>query len=197
MMIMPANNLFSGVKELYRKYPDKIGILNTPYSWKNPTVIKNYAIDNGCFHQFNEQKFFNSLNRSMSFHKPMWVVCPDVVGCHDRTVILWLYYYPIISDMGFKVAFVAQDGCTPETVPKEAYCCFIGGLDPWKDDNIKNFIGVREWTHVGRVNGLGRLRTCLDLGVDSVDGSGLWVNQYKKLYEILGEYEASQLKLWR
>ena len=195
-MIMPSNNLYRGVKELYKKHPDKIGILNTPTSWKNPTVIKNYAIDNGCFCQFSEDKFFSILTKSKSFHDPMFVVCPDVVGCHDRTSKLWLYYYQIISEMGFKVAFVAQDGCTPKDVPKEAYCCFVGGLDPWKDNNIKTFVGVCEWTHVGRVNGLGRLNTCLELGVDSIDGTGLWANNYYKLYNILGESSSPQMELF-
>ena len=110
----------------------------------------------------------------------MFVVCPDVVGCHYRTMVLWNHYYRWIKEYGHPVAFVAQDGCEPELVPEEADWIFIGGKDPWKVNNICNFTGLGKPVHVGRVNMVARLELCERLGVTSVDGTG-WVqfNNYQ------------------
>lgn len=175
---MPSNNTGQIVRTLFKKYPDKIALLLNPRQVKPHQLKFRHALDNDCFNNFNESKYFEALDKVQN---PLFVVCPDIVGCHIRTLILWKYYYPIISKKySYPIAFVAQDGCDPEDVPQEADWIFIGGNDPWKMDNVHKFIGDKP-VHVGRVNGVGRLKYCESLGVKSVDGTG-WVRDRKKRF---------------
>ena len=172
MIIMPSNNTGQVVKDLYAKYPDRMALLLNPHRI-GPYLFKyRYAIDNAAFNQFNEKQYFKMLDFSTKYHKPLFIVCPDVVGCADRTMALWHYYKPMLDKYDYPIAFVAQDGCEPEDIPDEADWIFIGGLDPWKQNNIHRFVGLGKPVHVGRVNGPGRFKYCESLGVDSVDGTG-------------------------
>jgi len=183
MIFMPTNNTGKIVKELAKNFPEKIALLLNPREIKPCQLKFKYALDNDCFNNFNEKKYFKALDKITN---PIFVTCPDVVGCHSRTYALWQYYYPKIKLYNFPVAFVAQDGCRPDTVPKEADWIFIGGLDPWKINNIHKFIGNKP-VHVGRVNGIGRLKYCESLGVSSIDGTG-WLRQRGKQFNDLMEY---------
>lgn len=198
MIVMPANHVSKITKELYRKYPSKIALLNSPFSWKTPFDSIPYAIDNGCFKSFNEDRFFKTLQKAKKFHKPLFVVCPDVLGCHDRTLALWYYYYPILEKYTFPIAFVVQNGCTPESIPIAADWLFIGGTDPWKIENIKKFVNIGKPVHVGRVNTINRLTYCEEIGVDSIDGTG-WLRSRKKQFHDLMDWfcgEKEQLELF-
>jgi hypothetical protein len=192
---MPTNNTGHVVRKLHKKYPEKIALLNNPFSIKKP--IKMHAYDNGCFTQFDVVKYFSGLIKLRMMYekgwieKPLFVVCPDVVSCHNRTLSLWYTYSPQIKAFGFPVAFVAQDGCEYEAVPKDADWIFIGGLDPWKMDNVHKFIGDRP-VHVGRVNGIGRLKYCESIGVGSVDGTGWMRARDKKYYDFLEYFKGEK-----
>jgi hypothetical protein len=183
MILMPSNNTGWIVRKIFKDYPDKIALLLNPRQIKPHQLHFRHALDNDCFNSFSEDKYFKALDK---IKDPLFIVCPDVVGCHDRTLILWKYYFPIISKYSYPIAFVAQDGCTPEDIPKEADWIFIGGNDPWKMDNIYKFIGDRP-VHVGRVNGIGRLKYCESLGVQSVDGTG-WIRDRGKRFHDFMEY---------
>lgn len=169
---MPSNNTGSVVKNLFKQYPDKIALLLNPHNLKPHHFQFNYAIDNAAFAQFDERKYFDMLDYSKQFQPPIFIVVPDVVGCHARTLALWKYYYHRVLIYGYKMAFVAQDGCRPEDIPVEADFIFIGGNDPWKMNNVHRFIDCGRPVHVGRVNTMNRLKKCEDLGVYSVDGTG-------------------------
>ena len=194
MIVMPSNNYKH--KELFEKYPDRIALLLNPHRTGKAYFQFRYAIDNAAFNKFNEIKYFKMLDFSKSYQKPIFIVCPDVVGCHDRTLALWHYYYPVLKPYDYPIAFVAQNGCTPETVPIEADWIFVGGLDPWKKDNIHKFIGDRP-VHVGRVNSLWMLEYCQELGVASVDGTGWMRARDKKYYDFINWFEGNpQRKLF-
>jgi len=188
MIIMPSNDTGHIVKDLFAKYPDKIGMMNNPFSFKNPYGI--HALDNGCFVRFDEKRYFELLNR---VNDALFVTVPDVVGCHDRTVALWKHYHNRIKHRcKAPLAFVAQDGCEPELVPKDADWVFVGGLDPWKQNNIHKYAAMDIPCHVGRVNGKGRLDYCKDLGVVSVDGTG-WLRQRgKQFYDFIEYFEGEK-----
>jgi hypothetical protein len=192
---MPTNNTGHIVRKLHKQYPNKIALLNNPFSIKKP--INLHAYDNGCFVKFDVVKYFSGLIKLRMMYEKGWVnkalfvVCPDCVGCHHRTLSLWHTYSPQIKAFGFPVAFVAQDGCEPDSIPKDADWVFVGGYDPWKMDNAYRFIGDRP-VHVGRVNGYGRLKTCQELGVTSVDGTG-WLRQRgKQFYDFLEYFEGEK-----
>lgn len=190
---MPSNNTGVIVKELFHNYPDKIALLLNPQCIRPHQFKYRYAIDNNAFKKFDEKQFFKMLDESKKHKPPMFVVCPDVVGCHDRTIALWKIYQPILKRYNYKIAFVAQDGCKPENVPENADYVFVGGLDPWKIENIHKFIGLGKPVHVGRVNSLSRLKYCQDLGVNSVDGTG-WLRARDKKFHDLFEWFAGEYK---
>ena len=57
-------------------------------------------------------------------------------------------------------------------------CLFIGGADDFKEgplvsDACREAKRRGKWVHMGRVNGLRRLRVAQEFGVDSVDGTYL------------------------
>jgi hypothetical protein len=188
---MPSNNTGQVVKDLFEKYPDNLALLLNPHCIRPQQFTFRYAIDNAAFNQFKEGLYFKMLDRSKEYQKPIFIVCPDVVGCHDRTIALWNYYYPTLKEYDYPIAFVAQDGCTPELVPDNADWIFIGGKDPWKMENIHKFIGERP-VHVGRVNGIGRLKYCESLGVASIDGTGWMLARDKKFYDLMEYFKGEK-----
>lgn len=191
MILMPSNNTGYVVKDLFGKHPDKIALLLNPQNQSPHQFSYRYAIDNAAFIRFDEKAYFSILDKSKKHKPPMFIVCPDVVGCHDRTLALWHYYYPILRRYNYPMAFVAQDGCEPDKVPDEADWVFIGGRDPWKMQNVYKYIGTRP-VHVGRVNGINRLRQCEMLGATSVDGTGWLRARDKKFYDFLEWFEGSK-----
>ena len=68
---------------------------------------------------------------------------------------------------------------TPDSIPWDEFdCLFIGGQDDFKEgrlvrDACREARRRHKWVHMGRVNGLRRMRIALDFGVDSVDGTYL------------------------
>lgn len=192
---MPSNNTGFIVKSLFEKYPDKIALLISPEGFRPHRFNYSYAIDNGAFKKFEEKKFFEMLDYCRKCKPPIFVVCPDVVGCHDRTLALWKYYYPRLKKYDYPIAFVAQDGCEPNNIPMEADWIFIGGRDPWKIDNIHRFVGKGKPVHVGRVNGIGRLKYCESLGVDSIDGTGWMQFRDKAHYDLINWFSGEQKQI--
>jgi len=168
---MPANNLSGVCHFIAGRYPGKIGILNTPFSWKKPPKYMPWALDNGCFTEWMPDKFMHYLKLSKLLHPPLWVAVPDVVADPEATLKLWHEWYKKVN---FKLAFVCQDGHEPQDVPKEAECCFIGGTTEWKLNNAHKFNGVRKLLHIGRVTTLTRLKWAERIGADSVDGTGFF-----------------------
>jgi len=189
---MPSNNTGKVVKDLFAKYPDRLALLLNPHCIRPQQFTFPYAIDNAAFNQFRQDLYFKMLNRSKEYNNPMFVVCPDVVGCADRTMALWHYYYPKLKPYNYPIAFVAQDGCNPEDIPDEADYIFIGGLDPWKMENFERFVGNGKPVHVGRVNSIGRLKSCERAGVDSVDGTGWMRARDRKFYDFIEYFEGEK-----
>lgn len=184
MIVMPSNNVGPFIRECFSVYPDRTAQLMSPDGWRPPR--HRYALDNGAFKRFDEGAYFGMLDKSLSYDPPMFVVCPDVVGCHDRTLALWHCYWLKIKKYRYPVAFVCQDGCNPEDVPREADWLFIGGTTPWKPDNVHRFMDDGRPVHVGRVNSLGFLKYCESLGVTSVDGTGWMRARGKQYWDLVG-----------
>lgn len=195
MIVMPSNNTGKVVRDLFAKYPEKIALLISPEGFRPHQLQYAYAFDNGAYKNFNEIGFFKMLDASKKYTAPIFVVCPDVVGCHARTIALWQYYYTALKKYNYPLAFVAQNGCTPEMVPKNCDWIFIGGLDPWKMDNIHRFIGFGKPVHVGRVNSISRLKYCESLGVNSIDGTGWMRFRGKNFFDLLDWFTGDKKQL--
>jgi len=190
---MPSNNTGRVVKTLFKKYPSKMALLLNPQCIRPHQFKFRYAIDNNAFIKFDEKQFFKMLDTSLNYQRPLFVVSPDVVGCHDRTLALWHYYRNRLTKYKYPVAFVVQDGCQPENIPlNEVDWIFVGGTDPWKMENLPRWVKLGKPCHVGRVNSIGRLRYCESLGVTSVDGTGWMRARDAKFFDLMEYFEGEK-----
>jgi len=180
------------------KYEGLVGQCFSPPQFK-PRLWIPYFIDNGAYKYFSQNKpfdeaaFFEHLGKvKLGIKPPEFVVIPDSVGNHDRTLEMWDYFYPRAKSLkpNLKYAFVVQDGCKVSTVPKEADWVFIGGTDNFKKPCLVNFAkAFSDRIHVGRVNNLDFVFRCHEIGVTSVDGSGWFRNNHgKPIYMQLEQY---------
>ena len=109
------------------------------------------------------------------------VTIPDVVGDALATLRQFSNYWRVVHDLGYKVAFVTQDGITPEITPWNYFdTLFIGGTDEHKLSSEAGIMIAEaqtkgKWVHVGRVNSESRIKQFWM--ADSVDGTQLTINR--------------------
>ena len=140
-----------------------------------------FACDNGCFtrpDKYTDDGFLAWLD----LHPRtgcLFAVAPDVVGDADGTLDRAVPMLPRIQGLGFRAAFVGQDGATPRSLPWPDFdALFIGGTTEWKlsgkaADLIAEGKRQGKWVHMGRVNSWARISAANALGVNSVDGTHL------------------------
>jgi hypothetical protein len=155
-----------------------IGLMLTPISQRYaPTPEWVWAADNGCFSDRWEEKTW--MKWLLTFDHPgkaLFATVPDVVADHMQTMKRWEHYAPKVVELGFKPAFVLQDGATKELPFEEMGALFIGGTTEFKLSNkVKDIVQVAKnhnvWVHMGRVNSYKRMLIAYDFGCDSVDGT--------------------------
>lgn len=149
-----------------------------------------FGIDNGAFSSFSAGEFVSLLDREMPRRELCrFVAVPDVVGDARRTLECFESWEPSLRS--WPIALVAQDGQEHLPIPWcKIAAIFIGGSTEWKMSKhsvaiIKCAQIMGKWVHVGRVNTPGRYEYFKELGVDSIDGTGLsrysWMR--KAIYE--------------
>lgn len=161
-----------------------LGVLLTPSAGNYPPPRDTtwagvpWACDNSAFAGFDDALFRQMLAKVRCRPDCRWVAAPDVVGDHAETLALWRRYLPVILEHGQTAAFVAQNGCTVESLPwgRGMSAVFIGGDTAWKLGGeaariVHEAKRRRLWVHMGRVNTFRRLLFAATLGVTSVDGS--------------------------
>lgn len=196
---------------------EDLGLLVQPRSaverGDNLQRVWGYAADNGCFSQgdkFNVDRWMRWLE-TLPLANCLFAVLPDVVGDPVKTFDRSMDVLAEVKEMGFPVAFVAQDGVEhlPDKIPWEDLdCLFIGGSTEWKLSEAVIQLGRKardlgKWTHVGRVNSLKRLRWAAAAGFDSADGTYLGFGPDVNLPKLLGwcdrvsEEEYPENQEWR
>ena len=138
----------------------------------------HFCIDNGAFSRFNGEAFLSLLQREAADrHLCRFVAVPDVVASARRTLEVFDHWCYKLA--GWPLALVAQDGQENLPIPwQNISAVFIGGSTSWKLGAdavavIKAAKAIGKWVHVGRVNTPARFEYFENLGVDSIDGSGL------------------------
>ena len=138
-----------------------------------------WAADNDCFNGgFDLSAYRKMLWKNVHAKGCLFVCSPDVVGDSTTTLQLFDEWYHTIAEFGYPVALVTQDGMDINDIPwVQTDAIFIGGSTEWKLSDTSRAIvdeGKRrgKWLHMGRVNGPVRLKTAIEWGMDSVDGSG-------------------------
>ncbi len=109
----------------------------------------------------------------------LFAVVPDVVGDAEATLALFRKHAPTVREIGYRVAFVAQDGIERIEIPwDDSDVIFIGGSTAFKLAEttyqlIREAKRRKKWVHIGRVNSLERNLAFLAAGADSADGTVL------------------------
>lgn len=125
-----------------------------------------YAADNGCFaDKWVEDAHLAWLDR-LTRDRCLFAVSPDVYPDAAESLARGLSYAPLLREMGFPVAVVAQDGAEALTWPwDELDVLFIGGArtpnprHEWKLSAAAADLAGRaraagKWVHMGRVNSI-------------------------------------------
>ena len=151
----------------------------TPFSQRHaPSDEWIWAADNGCFSSRWDKEIW--LRWLKSFDKPhtaLFATVPDIVADHEKTLERWREYAPIVKGLGYKAAFVLQDGATIDTIPwTETDYLFIGGTTEFKLSEQARQICFEAQLrdiqiHMGRVNSKKRLLLAKSWGVDTADGT--------------------------
>lgn len=197
-MVMPANNATMMAGYLAGKYQGRIGWIQSPDSWKEPPDWLPYALDNGKFPiwekggKWDEKVFYEHCNRAMGrHHKPLWIAVPDVVANREETLRSWFAHSPRVSEYGCPLAFVVQDGMTPDDIPPNASVVFVGGTTNWKWRNLTDWTRSFPRVHVGRVNTERMLWMAHEAGAESCDGTGWFRGGKERLSGLLNYLDES------
>lgn len=165
--------------------PD-VGLMFQPgqgYDKNRLAAFRQFALDNGRFAAPERWvagdwlEWLAGLRRHQQ--NCVFAVAPDVVADATATLELSLPYLPTIRQLGFKAAYVSQDGATSRTLPWDAFdCLFVGGTNAWKLSEesyelVAEAKGRGKSTHMGRVNSLQRMVAAAVSKCDSVDGTYL------------------------
>lgn len=155
----------------------------TPRMRQLPEPGQLWAADNGRYSapaNYSDAGYLAWLERLEPYRdRCLFATAPDVWSDWPATLELSRPMLRPIRELGYRVAIVAQDGATVDTVPwPEVDALFVGGTDPWRhSDALRELVAEarrRElWVHLGRVNSLRRLRFAEALGCDSADGTVL------------------------
>ena len=159
-----------------------IGYLRAPGGGRALQPSWTWAADNGCFGKGwpGIDKWLDWLRSYTDEERSrcLFATAPDVVGDHSATVARSAPLIPVIRSLGYKAAFVAQDGMTADGSDWDFDVLFIGGSTAWKlGSNAKSVIAesIRRGipVHVGRINSQKRLIAFAALGCSSADGTFL------------------------
>lgn len=162
-----------------------MGWMMTPGMWRDwfpgDILTDPWAADTGCYTQgerFSLTRYLDWLEACEPYQSTcLFATAPDVVGDAEATWTRSAPVLPVLRDMGYRAALVAQDGLqTPEWDTFDAL--FIGGTTRWKlSEHTRQLVQEAKkrgkWVHMGRVNSLRRLRAAEFMGCDSADGTYL------------------------
>jgi hypothetical protein len=159
----------------------ELGFIDTPRQRNIRPDGVAWCADNGAFgKEYDEAKWWAFLLRNQwRTHSCFFATLPDVVGDAWRTGIRSLPWMERVRQLGYPVAWVAQDGQENQPLPWLGIdCLFVGGSTEWKTSPVSAELmweakSLGKWVHVGRVNSYKRLKWSHEHGADSVDGTFL------------------------
>jgi hypothetical protein len=183
--------LVSGATTTVVQHPE-VGVLVVPGAKNRPDRLplhRPWAMDNGAFAGLDIGAFQRMLETYQAYQAhqpPRFVVAPDVVADAAWTTQLFRVWEPRLHAAGWPVAYVGQDGLTPDMVPWD-HCeaIFLGGSTVWKLGPEARALATAavmrgKWLHMGRVNTDRRIRYAARLGCHSIDGTSFsrWARRY-------------------
>lgn len=169
-----------------------MGVMLTPNMGNRPDLSRTtWAADTGCFSArtpFRLDVYLSWLVQLLPYRATcLFATAPDVIPMHlhdesQAAALTWAraqYTLPVIRALGFRAAYVAQNGLERMAVPWDAFdVLFIGGTTAWKlSEQVACLVAEAKRrgknVHMGRVNSGKRLRYAYEIGCDSADGTYL------------------------
>ena len=178
-----------------------IGFIDTPKQGNRRPADVPWCADNGCFsEQWEPSQWWRFLTANAADAATcLFATAPDVVGDARATEERSRPWLARIRDLGYPVAFVAQNGMEFSTwdLWDEIDCLFIGGTTDWKlGSEACNLAALAssmgKWVHVGRVNSERRFRYAQAIRADSCDGTYLTYGPSKNLTNVLAWQRTNQ-----
>lgn len=184
-----------------------------PGAFRMPTHGR-WAFDNGAYtdwlhgEPFDDARYLQRLSQITFLpddRLPDWCVVPDIVA--DPTSLSYsLRWRQALYDADRRLRWylAIQDFMTPDDVLRALALepfdgLFIGGSTAWKWGTAEKWVA---WghehglpVHLARVNGFGPLQRAVDIGADSIDGTG-WVIAGAKWYPYLKNVPTKSLSLF-
>jgi hypothetical protein len=171
-----------------------IDCIETPKQGNKPVRGATFCMDNGAFGKGypGDEAWFAWLQaNSYRASDCAFVVAPDVVGDARATYRRSMPWLPKIRALGYRAAYVAQDGQEYLPVPwRDFDVLFIGGTTDWKLGHHARELVAEAKTHgkcvhMGRVNSFRRLRYAQAIGCDSADGTYIAFGPNQNLPNVL------------
>lgn len=158
-----------------------LGFIDTPAQGNARPEGVRWCADNGCFSdKWDEGKWLRFLTRNVGGVATCdFATLPDVVGDAAETLKKSSPWIGPVKELGYPVAFVAQDGQESVPIPwGDIDAIFIGGttefkLGAYSRDLVAEAKSRGLWAHMGRVNSRKRFRYASSIGCDSADGTYL------------------------
>lgn len=128
-MIYFANASSPRIREAMRA--GRVGMIATPAEGRDPADYPHWCADNGCFGRgYPGDAGWVEWLRSHAAHadRCWFATAPDVVGDAAATLARSVPWLPVIRQLGYPAALVAQNGLEEDAVPWESIdVLFLGG----------------------------------------------------------------------
>lgn len=154
-----------------------------------------WGCDSDCFAaggRFVLDDYLAFLERQRAYRATcLFAVAPDVLSDAAATLARSAPVLPIIRQLGYRAALVAQDGLELLDIDWGSFdVLFIGGSTTWKlSHHAREIVDEAKrrgkWVHMGRVNSERRMRTAKMWGCGSADGTFLKVAPDQNLPRML------------
>lgn len=180
-----------------------LGWMMSPDGWRKPVrdgYQMPYALDNGLYHPFGQPAkppsaighFYGLLAKAAEYHTPLFAVAPDVPYHGHDSLKRSIIHIGFMRELGYggDIALAVQDGMSFDVIDDDRWgAVFIGGSTDWKWSTMEEWSQrgrqLGKWVHVARVNTQDRIRQCVDAGVDSADGTGIFRGDQHQLRSVL------------
>lgn len=175
-----------------------LGYIDTPAQGNDRPAGVRWCADNGCFGTGypGDAAWLEWLTANAGdAPRCDFAVAPDVVGDAAATDARSAPFLPMIRELGYRAAYVAQDGLERREVPWSSFdVLFLGGSTSWKlgphAERLTRAARARGLpVHMGRVNTARRYRYAAAIGCTSADGTTLTYGPDKNLAVVLGWLE--------
>jgi hypothetical protein len=171
-----------------------LGYIDTPAQGNIRPAGVTWCADNGAFGKGypGDNGFLAWLARQSDREACLFATAPDAICDHQRTYRRSDRFLDPIRALGYRVAFVAQNGARLYSLPWARFdVLFIGGDDDWKlgaaaRELVAEARSRGKWVHMGRVNSRQRYRYAQHIGCDSADGTYLTFGPDVNLPKLLG-----------